>query len=87
MFVKPYILQMYCEVDKSWACHVSVNAGKMDSKDQPIKDELVCGFFSFDPYASVQDPHDPFICLATSLSPSDLFYSYLHAICYAANLT
>ena len=70
MFAKPYILQMYCEVDKSWSCQVSVNAGKMDPKDQPIKDELVRGFFS-DPFASVQDPHDPFLCLAASLSPSN----------------
>ena len=53
MFEKPYILLMYREVDKSWSCQVSVNAGKLDPKDQPIKDELVRGFFSFDPFASV----------------------------------
>ena len=47
----------------------SVNAGKMDCKDQPIKDDFVRGFFSFDPYASVQDQHDPFLCLAVSVSP------------------
>ena len=89
MFVKPYTLQMYCEVDKSCACQVSVNAGRMDCKEQPIKDELVCGFFCFDPYASVQDQHDPFLCLAASLSPSDPFVFFLTFafICYAENLS
>jgi GNAT superfamily N-acetyltransferase len=77
MFAKPYILQMYCEVDKSWSCQVSVNAGKIDLKDQPIKDELVRGFFSFDPFASVQDQHDPYLFLATSLSPSNPFLFFL----------
>ena len=41
MFEKPYILQMYREVDASWACQVAVNAGQMDDNNQPIKDELV----------------------------------------------
>ena len=77
MFEKPYILQIYREVDKSWACQVAVNAGQMDDKDQPIKDELVRGFFSFDRFASVQDPHDSFLCLTASLSPSNPFLFFL----------
>ena len=83
MFEKPYILQMYREVDKSWACQVAVNAGQMDDKDQPIKDELVRGFFSFEPFASVQDPHDPYLCLAASLSPNNPF---LFILTFAFNL-
>jgi hypothetical protein len=77
MFEKPYFLQIYREVDKSWACQVAVNAGQMDDKDQPIKDEFVRGFFSFEPYASVQDPHDPYLCLAASLLPNNPFLSIL----------
>ena len=49
MFVKPYILQLYCETDNSWSCQVSVNAGKMDAKDQQIKKELVRGFLTLIP--------------------------------------
>jgi hypothetical protein len=77
MFHKPYILQMYCEMDQSWSCQVSVNAGKMDFKIQPNKDGVVRGFLSFDPIASVHDPYDPFLCLAASLSSTNPLLFFL----------
>ena len=55
IFSKPYILQLFREIDGDWSCQVSVNAGNMIEKEQPIKGDSVRGFLNFDPYASVVD--------------------------------
>jgi hypothetical protein len=73
MFVKPYILQLYCETYNSWSCQVSVNAGKMDAKDQPIKEELVRCFLTLRIPMPVTDSNNPFTCLSKSLAPSNPF--------------
>jgi hypothetical protein len=64
MFSKPYILQLYREIDGDWSCQqVSVSAGKTIEKEQPIKGDSVQGFINFDPYVSVSDETNLF-CLS-----------------------